>query len=103
MFFNREQKKKNFVKAKTPEARKFQKEAIAAYYAKKRNETENKKIRNTKNVTYFFISSVSFYKLSFDDFTGADKSASGLNAVCKRIDKSTQCVLQYLGMSKRLL
>lgn len=33
-----------------------------------------KKIRNTKNVTYFFISSVSFYKLSFDDFTGADKS-----------------------------
>lgn len=36
MFFNKEKKKSNYVKAKTPEARKKQKAAIAAYYAKKK-------------------------------------------------------------------
>ena len=36
MFFNKDKKKSNFVKAKTPEARKKQKQAIAAYYAKKK-------------------------------------------------------------------
>lgn len=35
MFFNKEKKKSGYVKAKTPEAQKKQKEAIAAYYAKK--------------------------------------------------------------------
>ena len=42
MFFNREKKKSSFVKAKSPEARKKQKAAIAAYYAK-RNDRKNKK------------------------------------------------------------
>lgn len=37
MFFNRERKRNSFVKAKTPEARKKQKAAIAAYYSKKKN------------------------------------------------------------------
>ena len=36
MFFNKEKKKSNFVKAKTPEARKKQKQAIASYYAQKK-------------------------------------------------------------------
>ena len=36
MFFNKEKKKSGFVKAKTPEARKKQKQAIATYYAKKK-------------------------------------------------------------------
>lgn len=36
MFFNKEKKRSNYVKASTPEARKKQKQAIAAYYAKKR-------------------------------------------------------------------
>ena len=39
MFFNKEKKKSNFVKAKTPEARKKQKQAIASYYAKKYRES----------------------------------------------------------------
>lgn len=52
-----------------------------------------KKIRNTKNVTYFFISSVSFYKLSFMILQAQIKAFWG-NAALKRIDKSTQCVLQ---------
>lgn len=42
MFFNKDKKKSNFVKAKTPESRKRQKAAIASYYAKKRkNRKEN--------------------------------------------------------------
>ncbi len=41
MFFNKEKKKSIYVKAKTPEARKKQKQAIASYYAKKK--TVNKK------------------------------------------------------------
>lgn len=36
MFFNKEKKKSSYVKAKTPEARKKQKQAIASYYAKKK-------------------------------------------------------------------
>lgn len=36
MFFNKQNKKSRYVKAKTPEARKKQKQAIASYYAKKR-------------------------------------------------------------------
>ncbi len=36
MFFNKEKKKSKFVKAKTPEARKRQKAAIAAFYAKEK-------------------------------------------------------------------
>lgn len=43
MFFNKEKKKSNFVKAKTPEARKKQKVAIATYYAQKNNSTKKKK------------------------------------------------------------
>lgn len=43
MFFNKEKKKSNFVKAKTPEGRKRQKEAIAAYYAKKKVINQKKK------------------------------------------------------------
>ena len=46
MFFNKEKKKSSFVKAKTPEARKKQKQAIASYYAKK-------KIANKKEVMRF--------------------------------------------------
>ena len=41
MFFNKDKKKSGYVKAKTPEARKKQKQAIASYYAKKK--TTNKK------------------------------------------------------------
>ena len=37
MFFNKEKKKSSYVKAKTPEARKKQKQAIASYYSKKKN------------------------------------------------------------------
>jgi hypothetical protein len=36
MFFNKEKKKSVYVKAKTPEARKKQKQAIASYYVKKK-------------------------------------------------------------------
>lgn len=36
MFFSKEKKKSSFVKAKNPEMRKKQKQAIAAYYAKKK-------------------------------------------------------------------
>lgn len=43
MFFNKEKKKSNFVKAKTPEARKKQKQAIASYYAKKKANFKNTK------------------------------------------------------------
>ncbi len=43
MFFNKEKKKSNFVKAKTPAARKRQKVAIAAYYATKKANTKKKK------------------------------------------------------------
>lgn len=43
MFFNKEKKKSTYVKAKTPEARKKQKAAIAAYYAKKNKLTKTKK------------------------------------------------------------
>ena len=42
MFFNKTKKKSGYIKAKTPEARKRQKAAIAAYYAKKTT-TKNKK------------------------------------------------------------
>ena len=42
MFFNKEKKKSSYVKAKTPEARKKQKQAIASYYAKKKSATKNK-------------------------------------------------------------
>lgn len=37
MFFNKEKKKSSFVKAKTPESIKKQKQAIASYYAKKKS------------------------------------------------------------------
>ena len=40
MFFNKEKKKSNYVKAKTPESREKQKQAIASYYAKKKNSTK---------------------------------------------------------------
>ena len=43
MFFNKEKKKSKFVKAKTPETRKKQKQAIASYYAKKKNESKKDK------------------------------------------------------------
>lgn len=43
MFFNKEKKKSGFVKAKTPEARKKQKQAIASYYAKKKGTTKKEK------------------------------------------------------------
>lgn len=43
MFFNREKTKNNFVKAKTPESRKRQKAAIAAYYANKKPKAKEKK------------------------------------------------------------
>lgn len=36
MFFNREKKKSNFVKAKTPKSRARQKAAIVAYYTNKK-------------------------------------------------------------------
>lgn len=36
MFFNKNKKKSKFVKAKSPEAQKKQKAAIAAYYAKEK-------------------------------------------------------------------
>ena len=43
MFFNKEKKKSNYVKAKTPESRKKQKEAIASYYAKKKSTSKKGK------------------------------------------------------------
>lgn len=43
MFFNKEKKKGTFVKAKTPQAQKKQKAAIAAYYAKKSDTPQKKK------------------------------------------------------------
>ena len=43
MFFNKEKKKCTYIKAKTPEARKKQKQAIASYYAKKKTETKKGK------------------------------------------------------------
>ncbi len=43
MFFNKEKKKSNFVKAKTPAARKRQKAAIATYYAIKKASPKKKK------------------------------------------------------------
>ena len=43
MFFNKEKKKSSFTKAKTPDARKRQKKAIAAYYAKQKASTKNSK------------------------------------------------------------
>ncbi len=43
MFFNKERKKSSFVRAKTPEARRKQKQAIASYYAKKKKKTQNEK------------------------------------------------------------
>ena len=43
MFFNKEKKKSGFVKAKTPEARKKQKQAIASYYEKKKTATKKGK------------------------------------------------------------
>ncbi len=41
MFFNKEKKKSKFIKAKTPEARKKQKIAIASYYVNKNNKKVN--------------------------------------------------------------
>ena len=46
MFFNKEKKKSSFVKAKTPEARKKQKQAIASYYAKKKTATKKENWKN---------------------------------------------------------
>ena len=43
MFFNKEKKKSSFVKAKTPEARKKQKQTIASYYANAKKKTLPKK------------------------------------------------------------
>ena len=43
MFFNKEKKKSNYVKAKTPEARQKQKQAIASYYAKKKSTIKKEK------------------------------------------------------------
>lgn len=43
MFFNKGKKKSGYVKAKTPEGRKRQKAAIAAYYAKTKTTTKKKK------------------------------------------------------------
>lgn len=43
MFFNKVKKKSDFARAKTTEARKKQKQAIAAYYAKKKTITKNGK------------------------------------------------------------
>ena len=43
MFFNKEKNKNNYVKAKTPEARKKQKLAIASYYAKKKTKIKKDK------------------------------------------------------------
>ena len=43
MFFNKVKKKNSYVKAKTPETRKKQKAAIAAYYAKKYGAPTKKK------------------------------------------------------------
>ena len=43
MFFNKDKKKSSFVKAKNPEARKKQKQAIASYYAKKKTATKKGK------------------------------------------------------------
>lgn len=43
MFFNKAKKKSGYVKAKTPEARKKQKAAIAAYYAKKKTAFKKEK------------------------------------------------------------
>ena len=48
MFFNKEKKKSNFVAAKTPEARKRQREAIAAYYANKREQPKTKQTQTAK-------------------------------------------------------
>ncbi len=45
MFFNKEKKKSGYVKAKSPETRKRQKAAIAAYYAK--SKTTIKKIKQS--------------------------------------------------------
>ncbi len=42
MFFNKEKKRSSFVKAKTPEARKRQKQAIASYYAKNKPSKKDK-------------------------------------------------------------
>lgn len=43
MFFNKDKKKSGYVKAKTPEARKKQKQAIAAYYARKNADSKKSK------------------------------------------------------------
>ncbi len=43
MFFNKDKKKSSYVKAKNPEARKKQKQAIASYYAKKKTKTKKEK------------------------------------------------------------
>ena len=45
MFFNKEKKKSCFVKAKSPDARKKQKQAIASYYAKKKSLSEKRKLK----------------------------------------------------------
>lgn len=43
MFFNKDKKKSGYVKAKTPEARKKQKQAIATYYARKNADSKKNK------------------------------------------------------------
>ena len=43
MFFNKEKKKGSYVKARTPEARKKQKLAIASYYAKRKSSNKKDK------------------------------------------------------------
>lgn len=43
MFFNKEKKKSRFVKAKDPEARKKQKQAIISFYIKKKQTKKSNK------------------------------------------------------------
>ena len=43
MFFNKEKKKSSFVKAKTPEAREKQKQALASYYTNKKTAAKKEK------------------------------------------------------------
>ena len=43
MLVNKEKRTSGYVKAKTPEARKKQKQAIASYYAKKKETTKREK------------------------------------------------------------
>lgn len=46
LFFNTGKKKSGYVKAKTPEARKKQKQAIASYYAKQKTAVKSKQVKH---------------------------------------------------------